>query len=185
MTNKKRHLQTIKIHRKAVKDACFKVGLYWQGLTHDLSKYNTDEFAIYKWADGKKSPHANMRDIVGYSDRWMIHYHKNKHHWEYWLDIEDWPDRVIAIKMPYKYVIEMFCDMLGAGKAYSKEKWNQHNLLDYWKKKCEGKRLMHPSSEHLVKKLFVMLDELGEEQFYIWYKNNSKLLKENYKNDFK
>ena len=39
MTNLIKHLKTVHKHRKWVRKYCFKMGLYWQGLTHDLSKY--------------------------------------------------------------------------------------------------------------------------------------------------
>ena len=31
------HLLTVNEHRRQVRRLCFKAGLYWQGLTHDLS----------------------------------------------------------------------------------------------------------------------------------------------------
>lgn len=34
------HFKTITRHRHIVRHLCFQVGLYWQGLTHDLSKYS-------------------------------------------------------------------------------------------------------------------------------------------------
>ena len=40
------HLKTITKHRWLVLKGCFQVGLYWQGLTHDLSKYSPTEFWI-------------------------------------------------------------------------------------------------------------------------------------------
>ena len=38
------HLKTVNRHRRLVRRYCFKLGLYWQGLTHDLSKYSPTEF---------------------------------------------------------------------------------------------------------------------------------------------
>ena len=38
------HLKTINAHRRLVRKGCFRVGLYYQGLTHDLSKYSPVEF---------------------------------------------------------------------------------------------------------------------------------------------
>ena len=34
------HLRTINRHRRLVCKYCFRLGLIWQGLTHDLSKYS-------------------------------------------------------------------------------------------------------------------------------------------------
>ena len=36
------HFKTITTHKMWVMRYCFKIGLYWQGLTHDLSKYFAD-----------------------------------------------------------------------------------------------------------------------------------------------
>ncbi len=38
------HFHTITEHKIMVARHCFKVGMYWQGLTHDLSKYSPSEF---------------------------------------------------------------------------------------------------------------------------------------------
>ena len=38
------HFKTITTHKMWVMRYCFKIGLYWQGLTHDLSKYSPTEF---------------------------------------------------------------------------------------------------------------------------------------------
>lgn len=37
------HLRTVREHRALVRKYCFAVGLYRQGLTHDLSKYTPTE----------------------------------------------------------------------------------------------------------------------------------------------
>ena len=41
-----KHFITVTRHRLLVCQGCFKVGLYWQGLTHDLSKYSPTEFLV-------------------------------------------------------------------------------------------------------------------------------------------
>lgn len=87
MSNLSKHLKTIRVHRKYVRKACFKMGLIWQGLTHDLSKYSFKELSIAKYYTGTRSPHAVCRDRYGYSPSWQYHYHRNKHHWQYWLSI--------------------------------------------------------------------------------------------------
>lgn len=177
-----KHLKTIRMHRKYVRKSCWKMGLFWQGFVHDLSKYSLKELLICKYYVGTRSPHAVARDEIGYSPSWLNHYHKNKHHWQFWIDAEDWPDKIVPIKMPYKYVVEMFCDFIGAGKAYNKEKWTPHTPLEYYLNACKGKRLMHKQSEDLLVDLLVTLDVMGEAGFYKWYKENKKELKNKYKN---
>ena len=40
-----KHFKTITHHRMLVMVYCFRVGLIWQGLVHDLSKYSPTEFS--------------------------------------------------------------------------------------------------------------------------------------------
>lgn len=51
------HLKTINHHKWLVCQGCFKVGLYKQGLLHDLSKYSPTEFLVgCKFYQGTRSP---------------------------------------------------------------------------------------------------------------------------------
>jgi hypothetical protein len=181
MKNLIRHLKIIYNHRKYVRKACFRAGLYWQGLTHDLSKYSITEMLICKYYSGKRSPHQNAREILGYSPSWIHHYHSNKHHFQYWWD-EDEEGKIIPMKMPYKYVIESFCDMLGASKTYNPENWKPEMLLEYWETKCLGKRIMHEDSVKLLDYLIRQLAFDGEENFFEWYYNLKNFLKYKYEN---
>ena len=82
------HLRTVNKHRFTVCKLCFKCGLYWQGFTHDLSKYSPVEFINgVKFYTGKASPHLGEREAYGYSKAWLNHKGRNKHHGEYWQDI--------------------------------------------------------------------------------------------------
>ena len=172
-----KHLKTIRTHRKYVRKMCWKMGLFWQGLFHDLSKYSITELKMCKYWTGKGSPHQACREAIGYSPSWIHHYHKNKHHFQYWWD-EDEEGKIIPIKMPYKYVIESFCDMVGASKAYGGKDWKPDAVWNYWITKCKGKRIMNNESEYLVEKLIWNLKELGEKRFLMWYKSTkNKYLK--------
>lgn len=179
MRNLIKHLKIIRNHRKYVRKACFKMGLFWQGLTHDLSKYSFTEMLICKYYSGKRSPHQNAREVLGYSPSWIHHYHNNKHHFQYWWD-EDEEGKIIPMKMPYKYVIESFCDMLGASKAYNPTDWKPDMLLKYWEEKCIGKRIMYEKSIGLVDTLISHLVEIGEDEFFIWYKESKNFLQSYY-----
>ena len=69
-----RHYCTITKHRRLVRRHCFKIGLYWQGLTHDLSKYSPEEFWTgVRYYQGDRSPNAAEREDVGYSRAWLHH----------------------------------------------------------------------------------------------------------------
>ena len=114
-----RHLKTVQCHRRLVRQHCFRLGLYWQGLTHDLSKFSPVEFwAGVKYFQGDRSPNDAQRRDKGYSASWMHHKGRNRHHFEYWTDYGVSGEGIIGVEMPKKYVAEMFCDRLAASKVY-------------------------------------------------------------------
>lgn len=51
------HFKTITAHKLLVMKYCFKIGLYKQGLLHDLSKYAPSEFLVgARYYQGTRSP---------------------------------------------------------------------------------------------------------------------------------
>ena len=79
------HLKTVCIHRFWVMYYCFKCGLYWQGLIHDLSKFSITEFVeSAKYYTGTDSPINKCKAENGVSYAWLHHKGINKHHYEYW-----------------------------------------------------------------------------------------------------
>lgn len=171
------HFNTINKHRWKVFIWCCKMGIPLRGILHDLSKYSWTEFSIYKWYSGNKSPHDNCREELGFSPSWIHHKTRNKHHWEYWLDNEK--KEFIPVKIPYKYVVEMFCDFVGAGQTYMKEKWSCTSPFEYHLN-CKNNRLFHPESLELLELLLIKLAELNIKDFHKWYKKNKEELKTNY-----
>lgn len=103
------HFKTITTHKMWVMRYCFKIGLYWQGLTHDLSKYSPTEFLVgMKYYQGDRSPNNAEREDTGMSKSWMHHKGRNKHHFEYWIDYGINCDTIIkGVPMPRRYVAEM------------------------------------------------------------------------------
>ena len=82
-----KHFKTITHHKILVAKYCFRIGLYRQGLTHDLSKYSPTEFwAGAKYYQGDRSPNEAERMDKGYSAAWLHHKGRNRHHLEYWVD---------------------------------------------------------------------------------------------------
>lgn len=125
------HLRTVRKHRKMVRKLCFKCGMYWQGLTHDLSKYSYTEFWNgVKYFTGTASPHVGERKEKGYSDAWLHHHNRNKHHAEYWVDIVE--GKSVPVNMPFKYLAEMMCDRVAASMVYLGDKYTDAAPLDYY-----------------------------------------------------
>ena len=161
-----RHFVTITKHRLLVLRGCFRVGLYRQGLTHDLSKYSPTEFwAGAKYYQGNRSPNAAEREDKGYSEAWMHHKGRNKHHYEYWTDMNRQTHRYEPIPMPRRYLVEMVMDRLAACKTYQGAAYTAASPLRY----LDGSRerlLMHPQTERELRYLLTMLRDRGEEETF-------------------
>ena len=123
-----KHFLLIIRHKYFVAIECFKLGLYWQGLTHDLSKFSFVEFfEAAKYYNGVSSPIDEAKRVHGYSKAWLHHAGRNKHHWQYWIDYKD--GKPYAIEIPNKYIKEIYCDIIGASRSYK-----TNNPYEYFKK---------------------------------------------------
>lgn len=168
-----KHFKTITKHRFLVMKYCFKAGLYWQGLIHDLSKYSPAEFLVgAKYFQGDRSPNDIERREKGYSTAWLHHKGRNKHHLEYWIDYGPVGDGfgMTGMKMPEKYVVEMFCDRYAAARVYQGDRFDIGRPLEYF---LDGKAhtMIHPESGELLEKLLVMLKEEGEDTTFSYIRN--------------
>lgn len=169
------HLHTVNSHRRLVRKYCFKLGLYRQGMMHDLSKYSPSEFipGVKYYQDGHRSPNNAQREDEGVSKAWLHHKGRNKHHFEYWIDYDvDGNSTILAgMKMPVKYVAEMFCDRVAASRIYNKDKYKDSDPLDYYIKGL-GHYIMHPETDELLHNLLKMLADKGEEYTFAYIKEN-------------
>jgi hypothetical protein len=165
------HFCTITYHKFLVAQGCFKVGLYKQGILHDLSKYSFTEFRVgAKYFQGTRSPNNAEREDIGYSTAWLHHKGRNKHHFEYWIDYaSDGEGNLAGMKMPDKYIIEMFMDRIAASKVYMKEKYTDRSPLEYynWGK---GRVILHEHTRKLLEQCLEMLAEQGEEKTFSYIK---------------
>ena len=160
-----KHFKTVCRHKWFVFRECASCGIVWQGLTHDLSKFSPTEFiSSAKYFQGNRSPIEAEKEDIGYSAAWLHHKGRNPHHWEYWTDFGP-NGEIIANKIPRKYVIEMVCDFIGAGKAYNTAKWTQRSPLEYYNK-VRGGRYFHPDTEKEILKYLNYIADEGLDAFY-------------------
>ena len=144
-----KHLKTILIHKFWVFHYCRKAGIIWQGIIHDLSKFSpTEFFESVKYYTGTSSPINECKKANGYSEAWLHHRGRNKHHYEYWTDNYD--SGVTAVDMPFKYQLEMLCDYLGASRAYQKKPFSIDNEIKWWDSKKD-----HAKSMSIKTKTFI------------------------------
>ena len=166
------HFKTITKHKFLVMGGCFRVGLIWQGITHDLSKYSPTEFrAGAKYYQGDRSPNAAEREDKGYSEAWMHHKGRNRHHYEYWTDLNRQSRTYEAIPMPRKYFVEMIMDRRAACMTYQGKNYKDDSALIYFERSLE-KNLMHPQTNQELRYVLTMLAEKGEKETFRYLKES-------------
>lgn len=171
------HFKTITRHKILVMKGCFAVGLYRQGICHDLSKYSWTEFRVgAKYYQGDRSPNNAEREEIGYSTAWLHHKGRNKHHYEYWIDYSTHGGcgGMAPAPMPVRYVAEMLMDRIAASKVYRGSAYTDSDPLAYYRSGKEPP-MIHPETKALLEKLLVMLAEKGEKETFLWIRQ--KLLK--------
>lgn len=162
-----KHFKTVGEHRRMVRQGCFRVGLYFQGLTHDLSKYSPSEFLTgAKYYQGYRSPNNAEREKKGYSEAWIHHKGRNKHHYEYWTDYkasrEGEEHAIIPVRMPKRYLVEMYVDRVAASAIYNKGHYTCDMPLKYYRK-GDYTLLMEEHTRADLERLLKMLASNGPE----------------------
>lgn len=159
-----KHFKTITKHKLMVMKYCFRVGLYKQGLLHDLSKYSPTEFFVgCRYYQGNRSPNNAEREELGVSLAWLHHKGRNKHHYEHWVDYRLDSDTVIGgARMPRKYVAEMIMDRISASRTYSGDVYTDRSPLEYYLKSKERLWFIHKDTKRDLEGLLRMLADKGE-----------------------
>ena len=169
-----KHIKVILKHKWIVFKFCCKAGIPWRGIVHDLSKFSPTEFIeSVKYYQGYRSPIMAVKEDKGYSESWLHHKGRNKHHTDYWIDLNA-PEKTPI--MPYKYVVEMLCDKLSAGIVYKGKDWRKEYQLEYWEQKEKNKLLMNDKIKDLMTDFFTQVSINGIDKVL-----NKKNLKELYK----
>lgn len=152
------YLRYVFLHRWHVFLASLKFGIPLLGLLHDISKYRLSELLPYarhfynpdgssvgiKSKTGYYKPTNTGDPVFDYG--WFLHTKRNKHHWQYWVVPDTRGDNVIfeTMEMPEKYVKEMVCDWIGAGKV-------QHTMsTKEWYECNKSKLVFHPNTRAFV-----------------------------------
>lgn len=121
-----KYFKTILTHKWYVFVECAKQGIIWRGIAHDLSKFYPCEFiASVKYYNGD-------RNDLQYQHAWLHHIAHNKHHWEYWVDWDSSTGKYVLTEIPIKFLKEMYADIVGASKAYNKEKFDKKEPYNYF-----------------------------------------------------
>lgn len=131
----------------------------FQIMSHDASKIKSDEYWAYdKYFYGGNRSHQVVQD---FNYAWLMHIHRNPHHWQHWVLINDEPNEgEVILDMPYNYIIEMICDWW----AFS---WKKGDLTEIFKWYDEHKDYIKLSDktrknvQNILDKISVELVKLG------------------------
>lgn len=129
---------------------------------HDASKIRKDEYIAYdRYFYGSSKSYGVKQD---FNSAWLLHIHRNPHHWQHWVLINDDPkEGEIILDMPYHYIIEMVCDWW----AFS---WSKGNLREIFKWYDEHKdymklgKMTRKTVEDILEKIYEKLDEVEESE---------------------
>lgn len=129
---------------------------------HDSSKYEKDEYDAYDayFYGGNKS----FKVVQEFNKAWLLHIHRNPHHWQHWVLINDDPEEgEIVLDMPYEYIIEMICDWW----SFSWKSENLMEIFNWYEKHKKYIKLSEPTRttvEHILSLMKNKLEELEYEQ---------------------
>lgn len=167
------HFKTITEHKMLVMKFCFELGLYGQGLLHDLSKYSPEEFLEgCRYWKGNESPNNEARRKTGRSLAWMHHKGRNKHHFDYWTDYGiDCKTKIKGVDMPRRYIAELICDRIAASMIYNGENYTDKDPYEYYKRGEESLWFVTDNTKKDIDFLLKMVAEKGRAKTFDYMKN--------------
>lgn len=174
------HLKTVCKHKYYVAQGCFRCGLYYQGLVHDLSKFYPTEFMIgVKYFDGHKSPNAVERATHdGRSTSWLHHKGRNKHHFEYWIDFAFHHDKTVyGTKMPMRYIVEMVCDRRAACITYQGPDYKPAAPWEHYYMHRQY-IIMHDDTRSVLEKCLKLIRDEGDEACFRYMRHLLSITKD-------
>lgn len=172
MKNIIKHFILITKHKWVVFKLCCRAGIPWRGFVHDFSKYGpTEFFESVKYYCGDHSPIKESKIKNGYSKAWLHHKGRNKHHFEYWIDLSS-PEPTPII--PYVYTVEMICDTLAAGIVYQGKNWDKTYQQKYFDERTD-KQWINPKIVKVLEEVYAKIANEGIKPVI-----NKKILREIY-----
>jgi hypothetical protein len=128
-------------------------------LLHDMSKFRPREWFAYVDAFYGEYGYncsnefyyqiiQNRNVMQKFDLAWLLHQHRNPHHWQYWVLRED-RGKVKKLEMPYDDILEMVADWMGAGRAIT-GKWEAAQ----WYKDNKKRMTLHERTAQTVEIIF-------------------------------
>ena len=99
----------------------------------------------------------------------MHHKGRNRHHYEYWTDMNMEKRVYEAVPMPRKYLAEMVMDRRAACIVYQGKNYTPGSALEYFMRSRE-RNLMHPDTKMQLEYILTMLRDRGEKETFRYLK---------------
>jgi len=139
-----RYLKYILRHKWYVMLECFRLGLYWRGIIHDLSKFLPSEwfpYVDYFYSDKEKT----IKIQHDFDVAWLKHQKRNPHHWQYWILHED-NGTTKYLLIPVQYFAEMIADWRGMSRTFGKSREEAWNFYQKYREQIK----LHPDTRRVV-----------------------------------
>ena len=138
----KSHLSYLKYllkHKYYVFLACLDMGVpIWNAIFHDWTKFLPSEWIVCVNTlydqDGNRREYKFSQKFRYVRDR---HYRRNKHHWQYWVLLDD-TGAIVSSEMPDVHIREMIADWIGAGMMQ-----HGYNDVTKWYNEHKSKMILH------------------------------------------
>lgn len=119
---------------------------------HDKSKYTDEEFEPYRqYFYPKNNKEGNLK---WFNIAWNNHQKTNKHHWQYWVMIEDEGNQVV-LDMPFYYIIELLCDWTAMSIKFN-------NKPSQWYKDNKDKMVLSNKTQKVIERWLPLFDNSWE-----------------------
>jgi hypothetical protein len=150
-----KYLSYVLRHKWFVFVECYKLGILWRGIVHDLSKFLPSEwfpyveyfygdFGVKNQCPAKWTERESHQVKKNFDYAWLLHQKRNKHHWQWWL-LQNDSDGLIILDMPLKYRKEMLADWIGAGIAITGKR-----EVESWYLENKDKMRLHPDTREWI-----------------------------------
>ena len=93
---------------------------------------------------------------------------RNRHHYEYWTDIDPKTKVYRAVPMPRKFFVEMVMDRIAACKIYHGSAYTDADALNYLvhAEEVRDGSMMHPDTRRELLYVLTMLRDRGEKETF-------------------
>ena len=153
------HIIDILMKKTYVLIYCFRIGLYWRGIKHDISRFSLIEF-IYSIEnyDPVEYP-LDMRRRNSISQAYIHYISKNDYTIEHWICNDE------PCKMPFASASECIVHLIASERILAHFSFSYINVFKRYVTMIDNGLKIHP---HTKKFIYYILADLANDEDYKW-----------------